>query len=84
VRTALAGSSKRLAQSISRTQTHKKGRVTVMEPVDPSKKHFYISMVKSAIRICAGGVLCFMGNDFLIVTGVLIIAAEVLGIAEEL
>ena len=54
------------------------------EPRDVSKKHFYISMAKSVVRIAAGGVLCFMGNDFLIVTGVLIIAAEVLGIAEEL
>lgn len=55
-----------------------------MEVKDPSRKHFNISMVKSAVRICAGGVLCFMGNDYLLITGVLIIAAEILGIVEEL
>jgi len=54
------------------------------EPRDVSKKHFYISMFKSVVRIAAGGVLCFMGNDLLIVTGTLIIAAEILGIVEEL
>jgi len=54
------------------------------EPRDVSKKHFYISMVKSVVRIAAGGVLCFTGNDFLIITGVLIIAAEILGIVEEI
>ena len=32
-----------------------------MEPVDPSKKHFYISMVKSGVRIIAG-VMLAMGN----------------------
>ena len=31
------------------------------EPVDPSKKHFYISIVKSLVRIVAGVELCF-GN----------------------
>ena len=31
------------------------------EPVDPSKKHFYISLVKSAVRIVAG-IMLVMGN----------------------
>jgi hypothetical protein len=43
--------------------------------------HFYISIVKSVIRIGAGGFL-ISGN--LIVGGALLIAAEVLGIVEEL
>ena len=51
------------------------------EPVDVSKKHFYISLVKSAVRIAAGAVL-ITGN--LILAGALLIGAELLGIAEEL
>jgi len=34
------------------------------EPKDPSKKHFYISLVKSAIRIVAGGLLAYAGYEF--------------------
>ena len=51
------------------------------EPVDVSKKHFYISLVKSGVRIAAGVALC-MGAFF--VSGMLFVAAEVLGIVEEL
>ena len=51
------------------------------EPVDVSKKHFYISLVKSAVRIVAG-VFLIMGN--LILAGFFLIAAEGLGILEEL
>lgn len=51
------------------------------EPVDVSKKHFYISLVKSVVRIGAGAVL-ITGN--IVVAGALIIIAELLGIAEEL
>jgi hypothetical protein len=51
------------------------------EPVDPSKKHFYISMVKSAVRIVAG-VMLAMGN--FVLAGVFFVAAEGLGILEEL
>lgn len=51
------------------------------EPVDVSKKHFYISLVKSAVRIAAGVVL-ITGN--LVLAGALLIGAEVLGIVEEL
>ena len=32
-----------------------------MEPVDPSKKHFYISMCKSIVRFVAGGLLFWAG-----------------------
>lgn len=55
--------------------------VPVGEPKDPSRKHFWISMVKSVIRIGAGGFL-IVGNLFL--AGALLIFAEILGIAEEL
>lgn len=47
---------------------------------DP-KKHLYISIVKSVIRIGAGGCL-IQGNLFF--AGFLLIFAELLGIAEEL
>ena len=46
-----------------------------------AKKHLYISLVKSAIRIVAGGCL-ITGN--LLMAGVCLILAEVLGILEEL
>jgi hypothetical protein len=52
-----------------------------IQPKDPSRRHFYISMVKSIIRIGAGGFLMF--GD-LILAGTLLIVAELLGIAEEL
>ena len=51
------------------------------EPVDVSKKHFYISLVKSAVRIIAG-VMLVMGN--IVLAGIFLIAAEGLGILEEL
>jgi hypothetical protein len=52
-----------------------------VQPKDPSKKHFYVSLVKSIIRIGAGGCL-IQGN--LIFAGGLLIFAEILGIVEEL
>ncbi len=52
-----------------------------VEPKDTSKKHFYISLVKSVIRIGGCGFLV-AGN--VVIAGVLLIAAEILGIAEEL
>ena len=52
-----------------------------VEPKDTSKKHFYISLVKSAVRIVAG-VLLIRGN--LVGAGALLIGAELLGILEEL
>ena len=51
------------------------------EPKDPSKKHFYISIVKSVVRIVAG-VFLVMGN--VVLAGFFLIAAEGLGILEEL
>ena len=52
-----------------------------IQPKDPSKNHFYVSLVKSGLRIAAGGFL-LTANVFL--AGVLLIGAELLGIAEEL
>ena len=52
-----------------------------IQPKDPSSGHFYVSLVKSIIRIGAGGCL-IIGNLFL--AGMLLIFAEVLGIVEEL
>jgi len=52
-----------------------------VQPKDTSKGHFYVSLVKSAIRIVAGGCL-ITGN--LLMAGVCLIMAEVLGIVEEL
>jgi len=51
------------------------------ESVDVSKKHFYISLIKSAVRIGAGGFL-ITGN--FLMAGILLIGAEALGIVEEL
>jgi hypothetical protein len=50
-------------------------------PKDPSKGHFYVSLVKSVLRIGAGGSLLY-GN--LLWAGALLIVAELLGILEEL
>ena len=61
-----------------------------VQPKDPSKKHFYISMVKSVVRIAAGGAFVWAGYSLeipfvpFILGGALLIVAEVLGIAEEL
>ena len=52
-----------------------------IQPKDTSKGHFYVSIVKSIIRIGAGGCL-IQGN--LLFAGFLLIFAEVLGVVEEL
>ena len=52
-----------------------------VQPKDPSKGHFYVSIVKSFLRIVAGGNLV-VGNFFW--AGTFFIAAEILGIVEEL
>lgn len=48
---------------------------------DPGKGHFYVSMVKSVVRIAAGVALIY-GN--FILAGALFILAEGLGIVEEI
>ena len=52
-----------------------------IQPKDTSKGHFYVSIVKSAIRIIAG--VALINGEFIIAGGLLILA-EILGIVEEL
>ena len=52
-----------------------------VQPKDTSKGHFYVSIVKSFVRIFAGVALL---NGSLIIAGISFIAAELLGIVEEL
>jgi hypothetical protein len=52
-----------------------------IQPKDPSKGHFYVSLTKSAIRIVAGG--CLISGNF-VFAGIGFILAEVLGIVEEM
>lgn len=59
---------------------HRKPMIEI-QPKDTSKGHFYVSLVKSFLRIAAGAALCIYG---LPIVGGLFIAAEVLGIVEEL
>ena len=59
-----------------------------IQPKDTSKGHFYVSLAKSALRLV--GAVCFISLGYalhypmMIAGGVLLFAAEVLGIAEEL
>ena len=53
-----------------------------IQPKDTSRGHFYVSLFKSATRIAAGMFLIWPGS--LILAGAFLIAAEVLGIVEEL
>tara|TARA_Y200000002_G_C22164186_1_gene448382 strand:+ start:64 stop:225 length:162 start_codon:yes stop_codon:yes gene_type:complete len=46
-----------------------------------SRKHFYVSLAKSAVRIVAG---IFLITGDLVLAGFFLIAAEGLGIVEEL
>ena len=55
-------------------------KVIIPASKEPGKGHFYISLVKSAVRIFAGIFLLF--GDF-VLAGSLLIAAELLGILEE-
>lgn len=60
-----------------------------VQPKDTSKGHFYVSLVKSFVRIAAGTALVisaiepFSAEKFLIAAGALLIVAELLGIVEE-
>lgn len=53
-----------------------------IQPRDPSRGHFYVSLVKSATRIAAGISLIWPQN--MVLAGVFLILAEVLGIVEEI
>ena len=52
-----------------------------VQPKDPSMGHFYVSLLKSLIRMCAGLALILAAP---VTAGGLLIAAEVLGVVEEL
>lgn len=59
---------------------HRKPMIDI-QPKDTSRSHFYVSVCKSIIRIAAGASLIIAGFPE---AGWLLIAAEVLGIVEEL
>ena len=52
------------------------------EPKDPSKKHFYLSLVKSAVRL--GGCLWGAATGLVVALALFLAIAEFIGIAEEL
>jgi hypothetical protein len=56
-------------------------KIIIPASKDPGKGHFYVSLVKSVLRIAAGGFL-ITGN--LLLAGSLFIVAEGLGIVEEI
>ncbi len=55
-----------------------------MESKDISKKHFYLSISKSLLRLVACYVLWMTNDVLLMYIGVLFGLAEILGIAEEI
>lgn len=59
---------------------HRKPMIEI-QPKDTSKGHFYVSLAKSALRVVAG--IAFI-QGMVMFGGIFLIAAEVLGIVEEL
>jgi hypothetical protein len=63
-------------------------KIIIPASKDPGKGHFYVSLVKSVIRLA--GASCFIALGYalemplMLAGGVLLFAAEVLGIAEEI
>ena len=59
-----------------------------IQPKDTSKGHFYVSLVKSALRIISGSCVIAagyaIGESWLVAGGALLVGAEILGIVEEL
>ena len=61
-----------------------------IQPKDTSKGHFYVSIIKSFVRVAAGVALIlsalqpFHADQFIVTTGALLIIAEILGIVEEI
>ena len=53
-----------------------------IQPKDTSRGHFYVSLVKSATRIAAG--ISLVWPQSIVLAGVFLIAAEILGVIEEL
>ena len=68
---------------------HHKPMINI-QPRDTSKGHFYVSLVKSFVRIGAGAAFVMawvspeLATQFVATGGLLLIVAEGLGIAEEL
>lgn len=68
---------------------HRKPMIEI-QPKDTSKGHFYVSLAKSFIRITAGVCLLLVDLEpstavsMIKTAGALLIAAEVLGIVEEM
>ena len=52
-----------------------------IQPKDTSRGHFYVSIIKSFVRIFAGMALI---NNSLLIAGISFKAAELLGIVKEL
>jgi hypothetical protein len=71
----------RARENVEHIKTTKVDMEIEIQPKDPSRGHFYVSLVKSGLRIVAG---IFLINGNLLVAGSLLILAEGLGIVEEL
>lgn len=67
-------------KEIKKTKDILDGEITSIKHPD-AKKHLYVSLAKSAIRILAGG--CLVTGNF-VFAGIGFILAEVLGVVEEL
>lgn len=67
-------------KEIKKTKDILDGEVKTVKHPD-AKKHLYVSLAKSVIRIVAGG--CLVSGNF-VFAGIGFILAEVLGIVEEL
>ena len=67
-------------KEIKKTKDILDGEITSIKHPD-AKKHLYVSLVKSASRIIAGG--CLITGNF-VFAGIGFILAEVLGVVEEL
>lgn len=70
-------------------EKYNRGKEMEIQPKDPSKGHFYVSLVKSGLRMIAGSSIVaagyvIPGAGWLIAGGVLLIGAEILGVVEEL
>ena len=57
-------------------------KIIIPASKDPSTKHFWISMVKSGVRIAGCLIALFTGSVAWLAGGFLV--AEILGIAEEM
>ena len=71
----------RARENVERIKTTKVDMEIEIQPKDPSRGHFYVSLVKSGLRIVA---VIFLIDGNLLVAGSLLILAEGLGIVEEL